>query len=116
MKDIIRQDAKEAAIARNLLFKAAPSLQETNHYHCGLSLNPSPIPLHLYNQAIEMQHVMGLLYANLCRNPDLIIEIAMSCPDEFIEKLVKITQKALKSEHYQPLHLCKHRSDFMMDR
>jgi hypothetical protein len=62
-----------------------------------------------------MQEAMGVLYSHLCHNHESMTAILRESNDPFIEKLLVVADKAIKSPHFQPIHFGKLRSDFMID-
>lgn len=63
-----------------------------------------------------MQESMGVLYSHLCHNHEEMSEILRHCQDPFIDRLLEVAERAVKSPHFQPIHFGKLRSDFMIDK
>jgi hypothetical protein len=56
-------------MTKGLMVKMSKDPEDIAYRHCGLALNPSPMPVTLYNESLRMQHVMGILHSNLCSDP-----------------------------------------------
>ncbi len=79
-------------MAQGCFVKSVPDPKSTAYHHLGISLNPSPVPVDLYNNGIKIERVMGILYANLCRDYNLIYEILSTTKDPFILRLLEVAK------------------------
>lgn len=116
MIEQIRVDAIQFAVASGAVTKSSKNPDEAIFHHLSISLNPCPYPVKIYNQVMGMQKSIGVLYAALCLKQEDTIKILSNCDDVFIQKLIEVAVKAKQSEFYQPVHLGKLRSDFMIDK
>ena len=71
-------------MASGCIVKSSADPQSTAYHHLGISLNPSPVPVDLYNSGLEIERVMGILYANLCHEHDLIYQVLSGTKDLFV--------------------------------
>ena len=97
MIDQIRIDAVQIALAQGCFVKTASDPSSIAYHHLGISLNPSPVPVSLYNHGMEVQRVMGVLYANICKDKEIIFQILSDTKDIFIRKLLEVALKAAPS-------------------
>ncbi|KAH8825824.1 glutathione synthase [Flagelloscypha sp. PMI_526] len=123
--DELRLNATRFALANGLLYlpphppSGPPPATPSSAIHAPLSLVPSPLPRHLFEQAWNIQRVYNHVYARVAMDYDFLDKVlgaeqGVGKVDDFVGKLWK-GWKAIRDDGVQSgLHLGIFRSDYLI--
>lgn len=89
---------------------------QTSLIHAPMTLLPSPIPRHCYDQCVSLASDFNVLYDNVSRDYDFLSSSLtnVSASDEFLASLLSILHTVTKEGVRQKWSLAINRSDYMM--
>jgi glutathione synthase len=112
----------ETCPTEGLMVKENTTRGDTRYIHAPLSLVPTPFPVDMMSNALNLQIPMGELICGIIHKPESNIHQLLadfSEKDEFMNILVEISktfnEQRKRGEPSQNNHMCILRSDYMLD-